>query len=102
VSRFAEQAERILDAAESASARGESCSDLTILIAPGGGIRMISDSDWPLDSLVQHHGAKMAYRVSERRGTLRVEGREGLRTCVMESVNPAQLLPWGIMQLTKY
>jgi hypothetical protein len=91
VNRFAEQAQRILDAAESASARGESCSDLTILIGQDGGIRMIVDSDWPLDSLAQHHGAKMAYRVSERRGSVRVEGREGSRMCLLESAKPVHV-----------
>ena len=80
MSRFAEQAESILAAAESA---GE-CSEMTILIGPNG-IRMIADSDWPLDSLLWHHGASTAYRVTERKGSIRVEGREGSRRCVLES-----------------
>ena len=81
MSRFAEQAERILAAAESA---GE-CSPMTILIGPHG-IRMIADSDWPLDSLLWHHGAKTAYRVSQTMGSIRVEGREGSKRYVLESV----------------
>jgi hypothetical protein len=85
VSRFAEQAETILQAAESA---GE-CSPMTILIGPNG-IRMIADSDWPLDSLLWHHGAETAYRVSERRGSIRVEGREGSRRCLLESKSSNQ------------
>ncbi|HTS76904.1 MAG TPA: hypothetical protein VMG40_11905 [Bryobacteraceae bacterium] len=80
MSRFAQHAAEILDAAESAG----SCSDLTILLGPQG-IRLISDSDWPLDSLLWHNGAQSAYRVTERRGSIRVEGREGSRTCVLES-----------------
>jgi hypothetical protein len=80
VSRFAQQAETILAAAESA---GE-CSPMTILLGPNG-IRMIADSDWPLDSLLWHHGASTAYRVTEHRGRVRVEGREGTRRCVLES-----------------
>ncbi len=91
MSRFAEQAQRLLDAAESASAAGEACSDLTVLIKHDGGIHMLTDSDWPLDSLAWHHGAKMAYRVGRRRGSVRVEGREGSRTCVLESANPKQV-----------
>jgi hypothetical protein len=90
VSRFAEHAQGLLDAAESASAGGQACSDLTIPIGPGGGIHMLADSDWPLDSLARHHGARTAYRVSERRGSVRVEGREGSRTCVIESASPRQ------------
>jgi hypothetical protein len=77
----------ILDAAESAG----SCSHTTILIGPDGHIKMFADSDWPLDSLTLHHGAKTAYRVTEQSGSVRVEGREGLRTCVMESAKPMQI-----------
>lgn len=80
-----------MDAAESASSRGESCSEMTILIAPDGGLRLVADSDWPLDSLAWHHGAQTAYRVSEHRGSVRVEGREGSKTCVLESAKPAQI-----------
>jgi hypothetical protein len=77
----------ILNAAESAGA----CSHMTILIQPEGAIHMIADSDWPLDSLALQHGSKTAYRVTEQYGSVRVEGREGLRTCVMESAKPAQI-----------
>jgi hypothetical protein len=77
----------ILEAAEAAG----SSSNMTILIGPQGAIHMIADSDWPLDSLSWHHGAKTAYRVSEQSGSVRVEGREGSRTCVMESAKPAQI-----------
>jgi hypothetical protein len=90
VSRFVDHAREILEAAESATARGETCSDLTILIGRDGAIRMFADSDWPLDSLAWYHGAQAGYRVSERRGSVRVEGREGLRTCTMQSVTPAE------------
>jgi hypothetical protein len=91
VSRFAEHALNILDAAETATNRGESCSNMTILIGQEGAIHMIADSDWPLDSLTWHHGAKQAFRVSENSGSVRVEGREGLRTCLMESPKPMQI-----------
>ena len=84
MSRFAEQAEEIFRAAESAG----SASDLTILLGPEG-IRMIADSDWPLDSLLWHHGATTAYRVSESRGAVRVEGRQGAARCVIEAARPA-------------
>lgn len=77
----------ILEAAETAG----DCSHMTILIGQQGAIHMIADSDWPLDSLTWHHGAKTAYRVSEQSGSVRVEGREGSRTCLMESAKPAQV-----------
>jgi hypothetical protein len=84
VSRFVDHAHEILDAAESAG----SCTGMTILMGPNG-IRMIADSDWPLDSLISHHGANTAYRVSQNQGAVRVEGREGSRRCVLESVSHA-------------
>ena len=87
VSRFAQQAMNILEAAESAG----SSSDMTILIGQDGHIKMFADSDWPLDSLSWHHGAKTAYRVTEHSGSVRVEGREGQRTCIMESAKPVQV-----------
>ena len=90
VTRFAEQALNILDAAENAAAHGQACSQMTILLGVEGGIRVVADSDWPLDSLARHHGAHAAYRVSERQGSLRVEGREGSRTCLLQSAKPAQ------------
>jgi hypothetical protein len=77
----------ILEAAESAG----SASHTTILIGHDGQIKMFADSDWPLDSLSWHHGAKTAYRVTEQNGSVTVEGREGPRTCLMESVKPAQI-----------
>ena len=86
VSRFAEDAQSILDAAESSG----SASDMTILLGPDG-IHMIADSDWPLDSLIRHHGAQTAYRVSQHRGSVRVEGLDGCtRRCVLESVSHAK------------
>jgi hypothetical protein len=83
VSRFTEYAEQILAAAETAAARGKTCSEMTILIGEDGGIHMLADSDWPLDSLAFYHGARAAYRVSQRSGEVRVEGREAGRRCVL-------------------
>jgi hypothetical protein len=88
---LAERAREILDTAEDASRNGLICTDMTILIGPEGHIRMVADSDWPLDSLVRHHGAQSAYRVSERTGAIRVEGRDGPRHCLLESVAPSRI-----------
>lgn len=88
MSKFTERAGQILEAAETAAARGEACSEMSILIGQEGGIQMIAGSDWPLDSLAAHHGSRAAYRVSRQGDGVRVEGREGARTCVMESASP--------------
>jgi hypothetical protein len=90
VSLFAEHMQQLLDAAQSAASHGEDCSEMTILIGQDNGIHMIADSDWPLESLARDRGAKSAYRVTGgANGTVRVEGREGSRRCVMEAANPA-------------
>jgi len=78
-----------MDAAETALRNGHEPSEMTILIGPEG-IRMVADSDWPLDSLQAFHGAGMAYRVSQRASMVRVEGRAGSRTCLFETAKPVQ------------
>ena len=83
-----ENAVNLLDAAERALQSGHSPSDLTVLITAEGGIRMIADSDWPLDTLQAHNGARMVYRVSGENAKVRVEGREGSRTCLFETPKP--------------
>ena len=89
MSRFVDNALQILNAAESAVESGHAPSDMTILVTPQG-IRMIAGSDWPLESLQLHHGAEMAYRVSQSAVIVRVEGRAGSRTCMFETVKPEQ------------
>ncbi len=88
MSSFVDNAVQILDAAENAVRSGHTPSDMTILISAEGGIRMVADSDWPLESLQAHHGARMAYRVSQRASAVRVEGRAGSRTCLFETEKP--------------
>ena len=87
MSRFVDNALQILHAAENAVQTGQTPSDMTILMTPQG-IRMIADSDWPLESLQAHHGAEMAYRVSQSAIIVRVEGRAGSRTCLFETAKP--------------
>ena len=82
-----DNAVQIFDAAEHAVQSGHTPSDLTILITPDG-IRMLADSDWPLDSLQAHHGANMVYRVTQSAAIVRVEGRADSRTCLFETAKP--------------
>ena len=88
MSRFVDNAVQILNAAESAVESGHTPSDMTILITPEGGIRLVANCDWPLESLKSHHGAKMAYRVSHNDAIVRVEGRADSRTCLFETAKP--------------
>ncbi|HWR53493.1 MAG TPA: hypothetical protein VN428_20465 [Bryobacteraceae bacterium] len=99
MSRFFECAREIL---ETATASGDP-AEATILITSEGGIRILSDSDWPLDRLVSHHAARSAYRVSRRYGKVAVEGRSQTEACRLESLRyplragTSPLLPavWG-------
>jgi len=71
----------LMEAAELAG----TASDLTILISQQGSIQMIARSDWELDSLQSHYGARTVYRVGENCSKVRVEGREAGRSCVLET-----------------
>ena len=85
---FARNASRIFEAAQAVFMSGGQVSELTILIGRDGGIRLLSDSDWPLDSLRAHHGVAMAYRVRQQDDCVRLEGRAGSRTCLFETEKP--------------
>ena len=87
MNRLTEQAQRILDVALC----GRDGADVTVIIQPDGRIHMLAESDWPLDSLAQRHGAQAVYRVSRDRGSVRVEGREGAKTCVLEVAAPGRI-----------
>lgn len=99
MSGFFECAREILETATASSDPAEA----TILITPEGGIRVLSDSDWPLDRLVAHHAARSAYRISSRFGKVAVEGRSRTEACRLESLKyplrgeTSRLLPgvWG-------
>ncbi len=85
VGQFTDNAASIFEAAESAMRTGHELSNMTIVIEQEGGIRLIAESDWPLDTLQAHHGAQMVYRVCRQDHSLRLEGRAGTRTCLFES-----------------
>ncbi len=82
---FLANAEKILETAGAA----RDAAELTILVEPQGQIRMIADSDWPLESLRLERGATMAYRVSGSSGQVVVEGRSTNASCRLEKDSPA-------------
>lgn len=87
MSRFLENAARILEAAESVSGSQASLyPEVTISIGPDGGIRMATEpTELALDVLQQEQGAQMIYRVTQQETSVRLEGRAGARTCVFEA-----------------
>ncbi len=86
--RFLDNAEKLMQAAESVREGGPVEPDWTILYVPEEGIRMIAGNDWPLESLQAHYGAGMVYRVQQQESTVKVEGRAGSRACLLESEKP--------------
>ncbi len=95
--RFLDNAARIFEGGQSAVQAGCLESAWTVLIAREGGIRMVADSDWPLESLARESGAEMAYRVSVTGAHIQVDGLTGGRRCNLHSEPPAstfrRLLP---------
>ena len=85
---FLQDAEAILNAAQTAACATPNPTDFTILIGPEGGIHMLAESDWPLASLESHYGARTLYRVSQASGQITVEGRSGHQRCRLETEHP--------------
>jgi hypothetical protein len=90
VNGFIDNAVQILEAAENVMMAGETPSEFSILLGVNGGIRMVADSDWPLDSLQREYGARMAYRVTPRADRVSVDGVDQTRTCHFETASSAQ------------
>jgi hypothetical protein len=82
VSAFLKHAEEILETAGQGS--GEDLR-LSILVGRDGAIRMVAGSDWELEPLRMHHGARSAYRVTRRAGCVQLEGRSDEGACVLRS-----------------
>jgi hypothetical protein len=85
VTDLLKNAERILETAVSAEGVELESGTLAILIGQDGGIRMVMNTDWPLESLQAHHGASAAYRISRTGSQVRVEGKSRTSSCVLES-----------------
>lgn len=95
MSTFFENARSIFETAEAALRCGQTPSCLTVLIGDGGGIEMVAGSDWPLDRLLAHRGARAAYRVEERGGRVYLEGRSGTQSCCLETAARSREALWG-------
>jgi hypothetical protein len=90
VTDFLENAGRIFETASSTAAGSElESGNLSIVIAQDGAIRLMMGSDWPLESLQAHHGAKAAYRVTRSGSQVRVDGRSRTGSCRLQSEPPA-------------
>ncbi len=82
MSHFLADAQGIL---ETACTAGGEDSDLAILVDREGSIRVVEAAGLPLDALQLHFGAQTAYRIRRTFSTVRVEGRAGSHSCLLEA-----------------
>lgn len=88
MSRFWNDAQRILDTAIHGDA------DVGVLIDPSGAIRIVDAAGWRPEALQAHYGAQTVYQVTHSQSTVRVTGRSGNRSCIVEERRPS--LPAGV------
>ena len=88
MSRFLATAAQLLDAAVAARKVDGPIADVTLLVDGGGGLTLLTSSDWPLEALERERGARAVYRVHQRAGRLFVEGRAGAKACLLSATQP--------------
>jgi len=89
VNAFLRNAEELFTTAREDA--GEDCQ-FSLLVGPDGGIHMVFGSDWGLEPLRQHHGARAAYRVTRSAWSVVLEGRSAGASCKLEAARPARVL----------
>ena len=88
---FWADAQNLFETARQADQSGSADCDWAILIGPQGDIRMLDAAGWALPSLLAHHGAETAYRVTREGGRVSLEGRRRSQTCLLQSESPAAI-----------
>ena len=89
VTPFLRRAEEILDVATAERHCQE--QETAILIDRQGGIRMLDPAGWSLPGLLAEFGASVVYRVKKPRGSVRVEGWDGMQRCEIQRPASAAL-----------
>lgn len=80
---FFENAQRILDVAATADANGP--EEFAVLMGEDGGLRILMNQPFRLDTAAADAGAEVAYRVVRSRSGVRVEGHGRDQDCVLET-----------------
>src|SRR5579863_2781954 len=83
-----EIARRILDVARF----GRDSQDFALLVRPDGGLHFVMESPFSIEAAAIHAGSQSVFRITRSRGAVRVEGRSGNRSCVLEDRNPRKEL----------
>jgi len=97
VTDFLRRAEEILEVAIGAPHDVE--QETAIVIDRQGGIRMLDAAGWSLSGLMAEFGAAAVYRMKKSRGSVRVEGWDGMQRCELQRPTAGPVLPalpgWG-------
>ncbi len=91
MSRFLEDAERILETAAAASC-GEPSRNVAIMLDAAGCLRIVDSEGWTPEGLRSHYGASTLYQVTHSPGAVQVTGWSGARRCLLSAQNPAAVL----------
>jgi hypothetical protein len=89
VGTFWTDAQSIFETAADARRGGSPDCHLAILIGPQGEIHVRDAAGWALPGLLAEHGARTVYRLSREGGRVRLEGRSGSLTCLLQAEEPA-------------
>ncbi len=81
---FLDNAQRIFDVARA----GTDDADFALLVRPDGGLHVVMEGPLSLEGAAIHSGARTAYRVTRSGGSIRITGRDGTQTCLLEDRQP--------------
>jgi hypothetical protein len=79
----------IFEVASADAGMEETARDTAILVDCTGVLRIIDSQGWSMEGLQSHYGARTVYQVRRDAGRVRVEGRSGSQTCLLETETPA-------------
>jgi hypothetical protein len=86
-----DNARRVFEVAEAAADAGS--QDFALLIQPNGGLHLVMESEFSIESAAQDVGAVCAFRVTRSAAGVRVEAQGFGSRCVLENRAPlAELL----------
>jgi hypothetical protein len=76
-------------------ARESGAGELNILIGDDGALRIVAGEGWRPEALSAHYGAKTVYQVKHTADGVRVEGRSGEASCVLQTGIHRPVEPYG-------
>lgn len=85
-----------------AQAAGANDCDYSIVVGHDGGIHLIADADWALESLRTHYGASAAFRVKRGGEGVRVEARNAAGSCLLTAARPERALLPSLADFPRY